>query len=683
MILLFCCIFSKFKTGIKKLNMNKSIIFLIVSFFAGSMVYSQTDKWQQRVKYTMEINVDVNTNRFAGKQKLEYTNNSPDTLKKIFYHLYWNAFQPNSMMDIRSQELGKTRINGNPDWDGRVRDRISKLKEDEIGYQKILSLSMNGASQKFTVHETILEVILTRPILPKSKAVFDMEFETQVPLQVRRSGRDAANGVRYSMSQWYPKLCEYDNDGWHPTPYVAREFYGVWGDFDVKISIDKNYILGGTGYLQNPGQIGYGYESAGTKVNRPATEKLTWHFLAPNVHDFMWAADPEYKHLVRNIPNGPTIHVLYNRDPNFLTQQFSRLGETVKSQYSNDVSKYIEAVDNQWKEVADAAVAVFPFIIENFGAYPYKQYSFVHGGDGGMEYPMATLLTGPGLGTVFHEWMHTWYQMMLGTNESLYAWMDEGFTEWATDKVEAYYRENVTKKRMSDNPAAIRSLDSTARVLPLNHGPNYNSYFFLAKSGLEEPLTTHADHFNTNTAYAAAAYSKGCVFLSQLGYIVGEHVRDKIMLEYYRQWKFRHPDVNDFIRVAEKQSGMELDWYQEYWVNGIKTIDYGIDSLWEEAGKSKIRLKKIGKMPMPIDLLIEYKDGARQMAYVPMYLMFGTKPVEETAVPRTIYEAWKWTHPTYIIEIPKKLSQMKTIEIDPSQRMADLERRNNKLDIPW
>src|SRR5688572_2037971 len=180
---------------------------LSVATVAG---FAQTGKWQQRVKYNMDVRVDVESNRITGKQKLEYTNNSPDTIRRVFYHLYWNAFQPNSMMDVRSQELGKNKINGRPDWDGRVRDRISNLKEDEIGYQKIISLKMNGVAQKYTVHETILEVPLSKPILPKSKVVFDMEYESQVPVQVRRTGRDAANGVRYSMSQWYPKLAEYD-----------------------------------------------------------------------------------------------------------------------------------------------------------------------------------------------------------------------------------------------------------------------------------------------------------------------------------------------------------------------------------------------------------------------------------------------------------------------------------------
>ncbi len=663
--------------------MNKRLWLAIICGTAFQMVNAQSNRWQQRVKYTMEVDVDVNTNRIKGKQKLEYTNNSPDTLKRVFYHLYWNAFQPNSMMDVRSQELGKIKHNGRPDWDARVRDRISKLKDDEIGYQKIFSVKMNGVDQKYTVHETILEVDLSKPILPGAKATFDMDYESQVPAQIRRSGRDAANGVRYSMSQWYPKMAEYDVDGWHPNPYVAREFYGVWGDFDVRISIDRSYILGGTGYLQNPQQIGYGYEAKGTKVTRPAGQKLTWHFVAPNVHDFMWAADPQYKHISRTVSGGRVIHVLYNADTAMMGEQFNRMRDAQKANYGNDVNKYYESVDKQWQDVADAAVTVLPFIEKTFGAYPYKQYSFIHGGDGGMEYPMATLLAGPGLGTVFHEWMHTWYQMLLGTNESLYAWMDEGFTEWATDRVSNYYRNEVTRKRLANNPAALKSLDSAAAVKPLLHADNYDSYFYLVKSGLEEPLTTHADHFNTNLAYSIASYSKGAVFLTQLGYIVGDEKLDEIMHAYYDTWRFKHPRVDDLIRIAEKRSGMELDWYKEYWVNSTKTIDYGVDSLWEEGGATKIRVRRLGKVPMPIDFQIEYKDGSKEIVNIPQFSMFGAKKQENPAIPYSTREPWKWTHPTYTFEVKRRMNDMKAVEIDPSERMADVERKNNRIDFPW
>lgn len=629
----------------------------------GLSVVGQPDRWQQRVKYTMDINMDVMTNRLTGHQSLAYTNNSPDTLYKVFYHLYWNAFQPGSMMDTRSQELGKItygrRGHEQQDWDSRVKDRIRHLKPEEAGYQKVISLTMNGMAQPFQVEETIMEVNLTKPILPKSTVVFDMQFEAQAPLQIRRSGRDnPETGVRYSMSQWYPKMCEYDYEGWHPTPYVAREFYGVWGDYDVKINIDKTYILGGTGYLQNAAQIGYGYEAPGVKVVRPAGDKLVWHFIAPNVHDFMWAADPQYHHLVRRTAGGLVINVLYKNK-------------------NNDPKQ-----DTLWKYLADAAVTVLPYIEKTFGAYPYKQYSFVHGGDGGMEYPMSTLIKSPSLGTAFHEWMHSWYQGMLGTNESLYPWMDEGFTTYAESRVSGWFYDRELALH-PDNQGLKDLVEKRHTQLPVNQGPSYDSYFDLERSGYQEPLTTHADHFNTNLAYGIASYSMGAIFLEQLGYIVSDSIRDKILLEYYREWRFKHPNAGDFVRVAEKVSGLQLDWYKEYWISTVKTIDYGIDSLWEENGKSRIRLRMLGAMPMPVDVLLTYKDGSKEMAYIPQYSMFGGKPVEDHAIPTTRYEPWKWTSPTYTFEINRRLLDLRVIEIDPSQRMADIERKNNKLELKW
>jgi len=619
------------------MNKRYLLTFFIVS--SSMIIVAQPERWQQRVRYSMDIDMNVETNQFTGKQKLEYWNNSPDTLKKVFYHLYFNAFQPGSMMDTRSRRQGSIILRKDrsgkdvADWDQRVRDRILNLKPDEQGYQKIIALKMNGRPQKFKVLETILEVTLDKPILPKTKVVFDMDFQAQVPLQIRRSGRDnPTSGVRYSMSQWYPKLCEYDYEGWHPTPYVAREFYGVWGDFTVAITIDKKYILAGSGYLQNANQIGYGYETPGMKVTRPAGDKLTWRFVAPNVHDFVWAADPDYVHISRKLKDSLIVHVFY---------------------------KPTNVPASQWEGLLDMAQKALPFIEKTFGPYPYKQYSFIHGGDGGMEYPMATLIISPG--AAVHEFMHSWYQGMLGTNESLYAWMDEGFTDYADERVSAYL-ENNTGFALADS---------------------YAGYYDLVKSGKEEPLTTHADHFNTNFAYVASSYSKGAVFLEQLGYIVGAAVRDKILLAYYRLWRFKHPNVNDFMRVAENESDLELDWYREYFVNTTRTIDYAVDSLWAENGKTKIRIRRIGMMPMPVDLQLSFKDGTKELHYVPLNLMYGEKPVEDPTIPRKVYEAWKWTNESYVIETDKKLTDIVTVEIDPSFRMADIDRKNNKLELKW
>jgi hypothetical protein len=599
---------------------------------------AQADRWQQRIGYNINVTVDVIANQFLGTEKIEYWNNSPDTLHRLFFHLYWNAFQPGSMMDVRSRDLGKTvlfqRKNGDSvlDWDGRVKDRISRLLPDEIGYQRVSSVLINGMEQELKEHETILEVRLTKPIFPKSKTSLEVKFTAQVPLQIRRSGRDNAEGVRFSMSQWYPKMVEYDYQGWNANPYVAREFYGVWGDFEVHINIDKSYLVAGTGTLQNPQEIGMGYQQEGTTVKDTRNALKHWHFKAKNVHDFVWAADPEFVLLKEQVSEGPLLYVVFKDKP----------GQR-----------------KAWEELLSTMVRCYPFISENFGSYPYKNYSFIQGGDGGMEYPMATLIKTASTGTAIHEWMHSWFQGVLGTNESLYAWMDEGFTTYAESLVSSWLKGEGG--------------------FPFND--DYEGYFALRKSGREEPMSTHADHYNTNYAYSLNAYSKGSVFLSQLGYIVGNKNLKEILLQYFNIWAFKHPNPNDFIRLAEMKTGIQLQWYKEYWVNSTKAIDYSLSDITDESGRAKILLNRLQPMPMPIDLLITYKDGSQTMYYIPMNLMYGAKPAESD-VTRVILPDWKWVNTEYSFVIDRPVSQIKVIEIDPSRAMADINRVNNKVVVP-
>ncbi len=639
----------------------------VLFVFNASNVLAQPERWQQRIKYNIDVKMDVLTDKFSGTEKIEYTNNSIDTLNKIFFHLYWNAFQPNSSMDVRSRELGKTVLrqdrNGNNvlDWDGRVTNRISKLKENEIGYQRVKTVTINGKQQKLIEHETILEVQLDKPLAAKSKLTMEVVFEAQVPTQIRRSGRDNAEGVRYSMSQWYPKVAEYDYQGWNANPYIAREFYGVWGDFDVKITIDKSYMVAATGVLQNPNTIGFGYSTLGLKVPSTNAKTITWNFKGENIHDFVWAADAGYAHIYKEVRKDLTLHVFYKP-------------KDAKS-------------DSAWNNVLWAAEKILPYMEKRFGKYPYPQYSFIQGGDGGMEYAMATLLKGSGLGTVFHEWMHSWYQQILGTNESLFAWMDEGFTSYAENEISSYYEENFATQSpwINENvKAAIRkSVEANKSDLPIRQSDNYAGYFALAKSPYEEPMTQHADHFNTNFGYSLAAYSKGSVFINQLGYIVGDSVRDKILLEYYNQWKFKHPNANDFVRVAEKVSGLALQWYKEYWVYTTKTIDYAVGNINIDTATNNaiLTIKRVGKVPMPVDVLVTYKDGTQELHYIPMNLMYGQKPAEGN-IPRTVQQEWRWTHPEYTFMVNRKVADIKSVEIDASYRMADLNRSNNKLVIP-
>ncbi len=603
--------------------------YLLLSFSLFLSIQSsiaQREYWQQRVEYNMDVKLDVSSHKVSGNQFLIYYNNSPDTLTMVYYHLYFNAFQPGSMMDVRSRNL--------PDPDRRVMDRISKLKDDEIGYQHILSLKQDGKALTYKITGTVMEVLLAKPMLPKSKSVFEMKFESQVPNQIRRSGRNNREGISYSMTQWYPKMAEYDFQGWHAYPYVAREFHSPWGDFDVKITIDPKFVIGGTGKLQNPDQIGYGYS---TNEAKKSSGDLTWHFVAKDVIDFAWAADPDYTHDKAKVPNGPELHFFYQKN---------------------------EKTTETWKKMEEYAVKVFQYLNEHFGKYPFDTYSIIQGGDGGMEYPMCTLILGEGSlagvsGTMAHEVAHSWYQMTLASNEGLYAWMDEGFTDFASSEAMAAILGDA-------NPP---------------HQGSYAGYFSLVNSGLQEPANQHSDHFTTNRAYSTMAYSMGSVFLEQLKYLIGEANFYKGMMRYYSTWKMKHPEPNDFIRVMEKTSGLQLHWYLRYWINTTKRIDYGIGNIMEKEGNTLVDLNRIGEFPMPIDLMVTYKDGSKELFYISMNELMGNKPAEDLNGKRTVLEAWPWVNPFYTLKINKKMSEIESVEIDPSQRMADINRKNNKVTI--
>jgi len=607
----------------KLLTLILSITTILVS------AQNNVSYWQQHVAYKMDVDVDAESFQYTGTQKLIYTNNSPDVLNKVFYHLYYNAFQPNSEMDARLQAIAdpdRRMVNNigtkeNPIYESR----IAKLKPNEIGYLKVLSLQQNNNEVKYVTEGTILEVTLNSSIQPGEKVIFDMTFEGQLPVHIRRAGRNNEDGVALSMAQWYPKMAEYDFEGWQAHTYIAREFQGVWGDFDVTLHIDKNYTVGGTGDLQNPQEIGHGYEDKTQKVNIKKGKKLAWHFIANNVHDFTWAADPNYTHDVLKMDNGISLHFLYKND-----------------------KKYAEA----WKEIQPHTEKAMNYYNENIGAYPWKQYSVIQGGDGGMEYAMCTLVAGGETfnsiaGTVFHELAHTWFQQILANNESKHSWMDEGFTSYISS-----IASNKILRGGDENPSA----------------KSYGGYFNSVKNGIQESLTTHADRFNTNAAFGIGSYTKGSMFLTQLNYIIGEENVKNTIKKYFEDFKFKHPTPNDIMRTAEKVSGIQLGWFLNEWIETTHTIDYAITKVVDNT----ITLARVGQIPMPIDLIVTYMDGTIENFNIPLRMMRAEKPTTAT-----ILKDWTWAHPTYTFSTSKEI---KAVEIDPSQLMADIDRENNTFE---
>lgn len=604
----------------------KKVFFAAIFCVSILPAFAQSGYWQQRVEYVMDIDMDVATNRYTGKQKLTYYNNSPDTIYKVFYHLYFNAFKPGSEMDWRNKQM--------PDPDKRL-NKISNLKPAEQGYQKVNSLKQDGKTLTYNIEGTILEVTLDKPIAPGKKAVFEMDMEAQVPLQIRRGGRDNAENIRYSMSQWYPKMCAYDAHGWHPNEYIGREFYGEWGDFEVNISIDSSYTIGGTGYLQNATEVGHGYED-GQKVKRPAGNKLTWKFKAQNIHDFVWAADPDYVVSQQICKNGVKFYFVYQPD---------------------------SATNAVWPKFGPYMERALDWINEHYGQYPYKQYSFIQGGDGGMEYPMATLITGKRgfsslVGVSVHEMLHSWFQGVLAFDESHYSWMDEGFTTYVSDEV-------MDMLGYGDgNPL---------------FWDGYSGYLSLVEDNENEPLTTHADYFNSNRSYGVSAYNSGGVFLHQLRYLVGETNYRNGMLRFFNEWKMKHPDALSLKRVMEKTSGLELDWYFEQFINSTNTIDYAVKTYYFTGDKSIVKLERKGRMMMPLEIQIVYANNTRETVYIPIPQLRGVK-TDFTNPAKTLND-WEWSNPTYTFELSGK-GKVKQIIIDPGYYIADTDRDNNILNIP-
>ncbi|MFN3951119.1 MAG: M1 family metallopeptidase [Thermaurantimonas sp.] len=593
------------------MRINPVIIALLVLMCNEALA---TD-WQLRVKYDISVQFDDRRHQFTADQRLVVYNESPDTLDELFFHLYYNAFQPGSMMDIRSRTIA--------DPDRRVGDRISKLKPDEVGYHRIHTLRINGKEVNFTVRETILHVPGTC-ILPGDSVLIEMHYQSQVPVQIRRTGRFNREGIAYSMAQWYPKLCNYDRLGWHPNPYVGREFYGVFGDWDVRITLPARYTVAATGVLQNSEQIGHGYSIHIVRFKPDAL--ITWHFRAENVHDFVWAADPEYVHRTHQVPDGPLLRFFY---------------------------KPRTANVSVWEQLPSYMERFFHLMEKYVGKYPYPEYSFIQGGDGGMEYPMATLILGSGelkgmVGLCVHEAAHCWFYGILGFNESLHHYMDEGFTTYVEDLI------------MND---LFPPDDELEKMNP--HLPSLERYLTLARDANFEPMAVHADHFHTNRNYGIAAYYMGSLLLAQLEGVIGrEKVIEGLRL-FYKTYAFKHPGPDDVRRCMEKVSGVKLHWYFHQWIYTTKTFQIAIKEVKEDAnGNAVILIENSGKAVMPIEIYV--KADKEYAFFVPLDLMYQSSPREGFITA----DYWPWVSPVYELKTGIPMKELQSVTLDKYYRIA-------------
>jgi hypothetical protein len=369
----------------------------------------------------------------------------------------------------------------------------------------------------------------------------------------------------------------------------------------------------------------------------PDADSLTWHFRAENVHDFAWAADPDYVH-DKVEADGVTHHILYKPD-----------------------------VASSWTSLKDQMPRLTRFFEQKFGDYPYPQMTVAQGGDGGMEYPMFTAVAGYDnpefeekdgprsiLGTTVHEFAHMWYYAALGTNESDYAWMDEGFTTYATEEGMAHL---------------------TGR--PANHIGSRQSVVYMQKMGLAEPFSTPADWFSTNLAYGITSYPGGQMLVDMLGYVIGDTQRDAWLRRYLRQREFQHPDPFDIELFAEQVSGLMLDWYFWQFTRSTRQLDDAIAGLSQSATGDgyavDLTLRREGEIRMPHDVKLTLADGSTQWVNVPLLTMHGHKPVGDDWI---VTEPWPWVTPekTFNFTVPARVVKA---ELDPRGETPDVNRLNN------
>lgn len=583
---------------------------------------AQCDRWQQEFACTLRVVLDVRDHRFNGTEQLTYVNNSPDTLRELYFHLYFNAFRPGSEMDIRSRTIA--------DPDPRVGSRIAALAPHEQGELRCSDLRQDGAPGRLEHMGTIMRAILPKPIFPGASSVIELTFAGQVPVQIRRSGRDNREGVAYSMTQWYPKVAAYDDRGWHTDPYVGREFYGEWGSYDLFITLDSAYTVACTGVLMNPGEAGHGYAPRTVPVRNG---RITWHFRADQVHDVAWAADKDYMHTTAQVPDGP------------LLRFFHKAGS---------------GLDSVWAQLPAYMVKAFQFMNTGFGKYPWPEYVIAQGGDGGMEYPMLTLITGQRrlgslVGVSVHESVHSWYYGVLANDEGHYPWMDEGATEYAGSKVMAH----LFGEEGDPHTAA------------------YDGYRTLVPYKDHEPMSVHGDHFLTNRAYGVTAYNKGEMLLHQLGVVIGDATLRKGLLRYYDACAFKHPRPVDLELSMEKASGLQLDWYFDQWMNTTRLLDLAIGRVEEAGDSTVIVIERRGDMVMPVDLEVVTRDGRTRIVHIPISLTLGSKQTGSDIQPFEVMPTWPWTAPIYRLALPGRLERWSSFRLDPAQRLADMDREND------
>ncbi len=588
--------------------------------------------WQQRADYRIVASLSPETSELRGDETIHYVNHSPDSLPYLWLFVEQNLCEPNSVTNQLNQPplvfLGSSFDFSCGSYQGAPR---------------LESMTIGGKEVKRTRYGTTLRVDLERPIPPGGFVDLRAQWHFVVPPQA--GGRMGHDGPLYEIAQWYPRVAVYDDvKGWNHEPYIgAGEFYLEYGDFDVTITVPDANIVAATGELRNPEQvltarqrqrlalarqsdttiaiIG-GDEAGKPETTRPAPVAAgarpatrAWHYTAHNVRDFAFATAP-----------------------NLRWDASGYKGILIESFY--------RATADKWREVNRMGREAIKYFSEQWFPYPWSHATTVEGPIEGMEYPMLTFT--PNSPTredqqwvIAHEFGHQWFPMVVGSNERLYPWMDEGFNTFIDLANAARY-------------FAGAPYGDTIEVHPLH------LYAEHAKPGNEQPLIEKPVEVRD---LFWGGYQKPALMMQLLRYeVLGKDRFDGAFREYIRAWAFKHPTPADFFRIMRDQSGMELDWFWRDWIFTTARLDQAVDSVARASdGVTSIYLSNRGTMVMPTTLRITFPNA----------------PARDVRLP---VEMWNLGD-HFVYRVPGN-AVVRAVEIDPQGALPDIDRTNNRWPKP-
>lgn len=616
-----------------------------------------SDYWQQDVHYIISAELDVETDVITGKQRLIYWNNSPDTLTHLFFHLYQNAYTPNSFLGKLREEKGEHTEYGGYESEG-------------LGTE-VLSFKVDGKDIQPTLDGTIMHVPLENALLANSKVTIDIDFKTYFDNGGSSGKRmkkfEHAGSKHYDAVHWYPRISVYDRKfGWTTDPHLGSEFYGDHGTFDVQVTTASNMILDGTGFLTNRDEVlpadlrkklditnfkdkPWG-EKASVILPYDSDQTKTWKFHAENVHDFGFTVDPTY-----------------------------RIGEADALVDGRIVKCYSLAQEehaSKWQNAASFSAKIIELFSKRVGPYHYHKMIVADARDG-MEYPMLTLDGGSDPGyrdLLVHEIGHNWFYGMVGNNETYRAGLDEGFTQYLTvmgmqelqGDTDVFEVPDHWYKRLFKKP--VPTLDNQI----------YNGFMRSGKSREVPAIDVHSDHYHEGYIHGYGhVYYKAGVMLFNLEYVLGDELFATVMKTYFDRWKFGHPYWDDFRQVVRDVTKSDMNWFFDQWIGKTEHIDYSIASVYSlKNDRYQIKIKRKENMQMPLDIKVVTNSDSIINYYIPN--TYFQKKTDATVLPQ--WKGWGKKNRSYefIIELQDGL---KSVQIDTSRRLADVYMLDNSRGV--